>query len=381
MNLPVPVAAEPASPSSRTIDASDRRFFVRMGGLALILALGYLVFRIVQPLWQPLVWAALLGAVLAPWNARLAVRLGNRPRVASAVTTVLTVLLFVLPLAAVAGTVVAQAAQLLRRLDAFRPSTGANQQIDLTDFPWLARPLAWIGEHTSLTLDELQTWIVEGAKRLLQAVMASGGSFVLGALGTLVSFALMLFVLFFVLRDGPRFATQLVALLPIEPQRRRRLWAHLQDVTRAVFMGIGLTALVQGVLLGIGFWIAGLPSPLVFGVLGTLFALIPFVGTTIIWAPGALWLATHGDYGHASFLAIWGLLVVSSVDNFLRPFLISGRAEVPTLAVFIGVIGGLAAFGFIGLFVGPIVLGLLVALFRFENEARRSEQASPPPVS
>jgi len=95
----------------------------------------------------------------------------------------------------------------------------------------------------------------------------------------------------------------------------------------------------------------------------------------------AVWLATHGDYGHASFLAIWGLLVVSSVDNFLRPFLISGRAEVPTLAVFIGVIGGLAAFGFIGLFVGPIVLGLLVALFRFENEARRSEQASPPPVS
>jgi len=380
VTLPVPVATDPAAVPARPVDSSDRRFFVRMGGLALIVALSYLVFLIVQPVWQPLVWAALLGAVLAPWNARLSARLGNRPRVASAITTVMTVLFFVLPLAAIAGTVVAQAAQLLRKLDSFRPSTGANQQVDLTDFPWLARPLAWIGEHTSLTLDELQTWIVEGAKRLLQAVMASSGSFVLGALGTLVSFALMLFVLFFVLRDGPRFATQLVALLPIEPQRRRRLWAHLQDVTRAVFMGIGLTALVQGVLLGIGFWIGGSQSPLVFGVLGVLFALIPFVGTTIIWGPGAIWLAIHGDYGHATFLAIWGLVVVSSVDNFLRPFLISGRAEVPTLAVFIGVIGGLAAFGFVGLFVGPIVLGLLVALFRFENEARQGLQAPPPPV-
>jgi predicted PurR-regulated permease PerM len=352
---------------------------VRAGGLALIIALAYLVFQIIQPLWRPLVWAALLGAVLAPWNARLAARLGNRPRLASAITTVLTVLLFVLPVAAIAGTVVAQAAALLKRLDSFRPTAGRD--INLSDIPWLERPLLWIGEHTSLTLDELQTWLVEGAKRVLQGVMSSGGSVVLGALGTIVSFALMLFVLYFMLRDGPRFATQGVALLPIEAERRRRLWVHLQDVTRAVFMGIGLTALVQGILLGIGFWIAGMPSPLVFGVLGVLFALIPFVGTTIIWGPGAIWLATHGDYGHASFLAIWGLLVVSSVDNFLRPFLISGRAEVPTVAVFIGVIGGLAAFGFVGLFVGPIVLGLLVALFRFETEARRTQQALPPPTA
>jgi predicted PurR-regulated permease PerM len=368
------------SSAPSTIDSSDRRFFVRIGGLALLIALAYIVFRIVQPLWQSLVWALLLGAVLAPWNARLSAKLGNRPRLASALTTVLTVLLFVLPVAAIATTVVAQSAQLLRRLDSYRPQTGADLEFD--DFPWLRGPLEWIGRHTTLTLDELQQWIIEGAKRLLEGVMASGGSLVLGALGTIVSFALMLFVLFFVLRDGPRFARQLVSLLPIESQRRTRLWAHLRDVTRAVFVGIGLTAIVQGILLGIGFWIAGLPSPLVFGVFGALFALIPFVGTTILWAPGAIWLATQADYGHAIFLAVWGLLVVSSVDNFLRPFLISGRADVPTLAVFIGVIGGLASFGFVGLFVGPIVLALLVALFRFELEARQaSTRNAPPPTA
>ena len=151
----------------------------------------------------------------------------------------------------------------------------------------------------------------------------------------------MLFVLFFVLRDGPVFARQLERLLPIEPQRRARLWQHLRDVTRAVFMGIGLTALVQGALVGIGYWIAGLPSPLVFGVIAALFALVPFVGTAMVWGLGAIYLATQGDYGHAIFLAIWGVLVVGMADNVLRPLLISGRADVPTLAVFIGVMGGL----------------------------------------
>jgi predicted PurR-regulated permease PerM len=157
-------------------------------------------------------------------------------------------------------------------------------------------------------------------------------------------------------------------MLPIEDRRRARLWQHLADVTRAVFLGIGLTALVQGMLVGVGFWIAGLPSPLVFGVVAVLVSLIPMVGAALVWAPGALFLAAHGEYGHAIFLAAWGAIVVGMVDNFLRPVLISGRAEVPTLAVFVGVMGGLAAFGFIGLFLGPIVLGLLVALFRYESE-------------
>jgi predicted PurR-regulated permease PerM len=150
---------------------------------------------------------------------------------------------------------------------------------------------------------------------------------------------------------------------------RGKLWRHLIDVTRAVFMGIGLTALVQGFLLGVGFAIAGLPSPLVFGVLGALFALVPVVGTAIIWVPATLWLMLQGEPGYALFIAGWGIIAVGSVDNFLRPILISGRVEVPTLAVFIGVMGGLSAFGFVGLFLGPIVLGLLVALFRFTTEA------------
>jgi predicted PurR-regulated permease PerM len=350
---------DPSSPSRST-------FYARVGVMVLLGALVYLVWRIVQPLWQPLVWAALLGALLAPLNARLAARLGSRPRLAASVTTVGVVLLVLLPLIAIGGAVAAQATQLVGRIDTTSLRT-AN--LDLSSYPVLARPLQWLESTAGVSLTQIESWVVMGARRLLEVVASSGGSVFLGAVGTIVSFLLMLFVLFFVLRDGPRFAESVVRMLPIEPALRGKLWRHLIDVTRAVFMGIGLTALAQGILLGIGFAIAGLPSPLVFAVIGTLFALVPVVGTAVVWIPATLWLLLQGQPGYALFLAGWSIVVVGSADNFLRPILISGRVEVPTLAVFIGVMGGLSAFGFIGLFVGPIVLGLLVALFRFATEA------------
>jgi predicted PurR-regulated permease PerM len=349
--------------------AAERRFYSRLGGILLLAALAYLVWRIVTPLWQPLLWATLLGSLLAPANGRLATRLGGRARLASAITTILTVVLFLLPVAVIAGAVAAQAAQLLHKLNSRAALPADATALDLSRIPWLSDPLDWIGQHAGISIAQVQGWLVAAGKHVLQFLASSGGTFVLGALGTLLSFMLMLFVLFFVLRDGPALAQKVVRMLPIEERMRTSLWQHLKEVTRAVFMGIGVTALVQGALVGVGFWIAGLPSALVFGVLAALFALVPLVGTVVVWGPGALYLASQGDYGHAIFLTLWGTIAVGMVDNLLRPLLISGRAEVPTLAVFIGVMGGLQAFGFIGLFVGPIVLGLLVALFRFQSDA------------
>jgi predicted PurR-regulated permease PerM len=345
--------------------ALQKAFFARVGVLLLMAALLYLVWRIVEPLWQPLLWAVLFGSLLAPLNASLAARLGGKPRLASAITTTGVVLLILLPIFAIGGAVASQASQLLGRIDT---SSLHTTDLHLTRIPLLARPLEWLESTAGVSLPQIEAWVVTGAKRLLELVAGSGGTVFLGAIGTLVSFMLALFVLFFVLRDGPRFANAVVRMLPIEPSLRSKLWRHLIDVTRAVFMGIGVTALVQGILLGVGFGIAGLPSPLVFGVLGVLFALVPVVGTAIMWIPAAIWLLIQGEPGYALFMAGWGVVVVGGVDNFLRPMLISGRVEVPTLAVFIGVMGGLSAFGFIGLFLGPIVLGLLVALFRFTTE-------------
>ena len=144
-------------------------------------------------------------------------------------------------------------------------------------------------------------------------------------------------------------------------------------MTHAVVLGTVLTAMIQGLLLGIGFTVVGLPGPAVFGVLGAVLSVVPLGGTALVWVPAVVALLIQGRYGAAITLAAIGM-VVSTVDNFLKPLLISGRAFVPTLAVFIGVIGGLAAFGMIGLFLGPVVIALVLALVDFAQDKRRTPQ-------
>ena len=252
------------------------------------------------PLWQPLLWAVLIGSLLAPLNARLS-RPTRWPAAARGQPDLVGVLLlFLLPLLALAGAVAAQAAQLLKRLDAQGVQLGigdrpgkrtdacASTAVDRRDGRHLARA-------------DCRTGSLTGTKRLLEVVASSGGAVMLGALGTVVSFILMLFVLFFVLRDGSSVrAAKPYGCCRSKPHLRSRLWAHLIEVTRAVFMGIGLTAIVQGALLGVGFFFAGVPSPLVFGVLAILFALVPLIGTTILWGPAAIWLAIEGPSGRSS---------------------------------------------------------------------------------
>jgi predicted PurR-regulated permease PerM len=125
--------------------------------------------------------------------------------------------------------------------------------------------------------------------------------------------------------------------------------------------------MIQGVLLGIGFAIVGMPAPVVFGVLAAILSVVPFGGTALVWVPALVTLLVQGRYGQALGILIVGV-IVSSVDNFIKPLLISGRSTLPTLAVFIGVLGGLAAFGLVGLFLGPVVIALVLALVEFLRE-------------
>jgi predicted PurR-regulated permease PerM len=154
------------------------------------------------------------------------------------------------------------------------------------------------------------------------------------------------------------------ALLPLANRRRDALFTRLGKVLRAVVFGCGLTAVMQGTLVSIGFAITGLPGPIVFGVLATVLALLPFGGAAIVWVPGVLVLFATGKVGMSIFLLVWGG-VVSTSDNFVRPVIISRYTPVPTLLVFLGVIGGVAAFGTIGFIIGPVILVLATELLRY----------------
>jgi predicted PurR-regulated permease PerM len=155
----------------------------------------------------------------------------------------------------------------------------------------------------------------------------------------------------------------LTRLIPVEHQRRARLLNYLADVTRAVVFGSTVTALIQGIFVGVGFAIVGLPSPVVFGVLATVAAFLP-AGAGVVLIPAVLYLAFSGHWGAAIFLACWSAALWIA-ENVLRPLLTAHQAEVSTLAIFVGAIGGAAAFGILGLVIGPVLLSFVVALVRF----------------
>ena len=143
----------------------------------------------------------------------------------------------------------------------------------------------------------------------------------------------------------------------------------MSAVTRAIVYGTTVTALLQGLFIGIGFAIVGLPSPVVFGVLAALLSLLPVGGSALIWVPAVVWLFFEKHWGLAIFLLVWGS-ALSALDNVVRPILISGRARISALAVFVGVLGGIPAFGAIGVIAGPVVLSLVLALIEFAEESR-----------
>lgn len=327
---------------------------------------------ILKPFIGPILWALLLAFLLHPVNVRFRRRFGVKRRrgAAAFLMTVAVALAIVLPAALLAVAFAGQAADLSQRLGGLVDRYRIARPSDLIRLPFIARFVQWLADHTPVTVDQVQAWMVNGLRTALEFALANSKSVFLGALGAVVGLFLMLFVLYFFFRDGEELVRRGMKLVPLAEERKRRLETHIAEVTRAVVYGNVLTAAVQGVLIGIAFWISPLPSPVVFGVLGAVASLIPAVGTGLVMVPATIALAVSGQWGWTIFMIAWALGVVGLADNFLRPIFISGRAEISTLPIFIGAIGGVAAFGPIGLFLGPIVIALVLAFIRFAEEAR-----------
>jgi predicted PurR-regulated permease PerM len=364
-------------PATR-VNASSDRFYARTFALVTTFALGIAFYRIIEPFIGPLLWAAFLAFLVHPLHLRLTRRLRNRPQASALLLTLLVLVLFIGPLTALSAAFAAQAGDLLQ----FAQSTVADQARSnasgIAAVPGLGEALRWLESTFGINTEQVRGWATEGARQLLQGMASLGGKVFLGAIGTVIGFALMIFVLFFFVRDGEEMFKTARELIPMSEHSKQRLFDHLSAVTRAVVFGSGLTALIQGALVGIAFMIVDLPSPLVFAVITALAALLPFAGSGVVWVPAAIVLAVQQRWGAALFMVIWGALLVSLVDNFVRPLLVSGRAQVGTLTVFIGVLGGIAAFGTIGLVLGPVILALIIALLQFTLDLRRSPPVHTP---
>ena len=352
-------------------------FYQRVFALAAAGVLSILLLRIIQPFVGAILWSLLLAVLLHPVQVALARRLGGRSALAALLLTMAGVLLILAPAAGLTIVFARQARDLIAMLQGMADRYHVTRPSDLFDVPVLARAVEWIESVTPVTAEQIQAWVLEGGKTLLAVLVGASGSIFAGALGALVSVILTLFLLFFFLRDGGDMARRALVLVPLSPERRMALAEHLSAVARAVAFGALFTALVQGALVGIAFAIVRLPSPVVFGVLAAVAALLPLVGTALIWVPAAGVLVMQGRLGSALFLAIWGVAAVSPVDNVLRPLVISGRAQISTLPVFLGLLGGISAFGPIGIVLGPVVVALALALLRFAEEAASDPAGGP----
>jgi len=355
------------------VNRTDGGFYPKVFALVTAIVLGYALVVMVLPFAGPIFWALLLAFMLYPLNEALSRALHGRRGLAALLLTLAGVVLILVPGALIAVAFVSQAGDLVTRIQVIADRHHIAQLSDLLRVPVAERLLDQLASYVPITANQVESWLVENGRSLLRILMGVSGAALASVLGAVIGFALMLFLLFFFLRDGEQLVTRAMRLVPMETKRKGALLDHLSSVTRALVLGTLLTAVAQGALLGIGVAIVGLFSPVVFGVLTALASAVPLVGTALVWVPAVLILLGQGRTWAAIFLTVWSLLLVTSVDNFIKPLVVSGRAGLPTFAVFVGLAGGLAAFGAIGMFLGPVIMALAIALLRFAEETQMAD--------
>lgn len=332
---------------------------------ALLLVAGYLAYLVLKPFLVPLVWAAVFAMMFHRVQIDLLPKLG--PNRAALVTTLLAAVLIVAPAVMLVSALVNELPQVIEYV----------QQASVSAPGLIERIWSFARERSPMELPEDPTMILrEAIQRALAFVAPHAGAVAADLLSTLGRLAVMLFALFFLLRDGDVFCRRLRDALPFPQADSERL---MQDTRALVIASVGaglLVAAVQGVIGGVTFWALGMKAPVVWGLAIAFCSLIPVVGATLVWVPAALWLAFSGAIWSAVILAAVGAVGIGTVDNILRPLFLSGRTSASGLVIFLGLLGGASAFGFIGLVIGPIILVMAASLFSLFSQSHLADEPS-----
>jgi predicted PurR-regulated permease PerM len=362
--------------------ADNARIYAVTFTLLAVLGVGFLCYRVLAPFLAAIAWAIVLAAAFQrPWRY-VEGRLPGRRNLAAALLTVAVAGLVLAPIVLFVGVLAGQTIDLATAL-ANRLS--AEHVRSLSDFVALPAVASWLHDlrvWSGISEGDLQTLASNLVNRASSVAGGLSGKLAIGVLDALVTVLLVIFLLFFFFRDGQEMARATLELLPTDAERRQQMSRSLEKMLVAMFRGSLLCALAQGALGAIGWLIAGLPSPILAGVVTAAVSLLPVGGTALVWIPGAIWLWVDGREGSGIFLFAWGFLVTTLlVDAVLRPLLVRGAEELTTLIVFLGVFGGLAAFGLLGIFIGPVVLAIAATLIEaLRGYADRSDASTPAPL-
>lgn len=339
----------------------DRKVFFALVAFAALLGYLYLVGTILGPFLRSLAWAIIIGLATFPLYRRLRNRLGHRHLLSAAVMTPAVLLVFVLPVVILVLMMTQEVTGIYKILEREVAEGGPISFDRLQDIPLvrhLAEQLQPYLEQFGLSFREA---VQIGTGKVMGFLLDYSSAMVRNSLAFTVKVILMVMALFYIYKDGEVLLERFWSVVPIPDENRTVVIATVKRVLSAVIYGVFLTCLVQGMLAGIGYWLFDLPSPLLFGALTAVAAMIPFVGTALVWVPAVGYFLLEGEVSRGLFLFLWCFALVMPADNLIRPFFISGRGQLSLLVVALGLLGGLAAFGFIGIIVGPLILSLFRA--------------------
>jgi len=346
--------------------------------LAAVLGVGFICYRVLSPFVGAIAWAIILAAAFqTPWTY-LERTLPTRRNLAAILLTLAIALIVILPAGLLGGVLTSQIIDVAGRVTTKLSSLQVHSFSDVVALPQVAKLLDGIQRHAGISPQDFEKLAAGFLARASATAAALSGKLVLGVFDGVLTFVMVIFLLFFFFKDGREMTKAVFDLLPTDQAGRDQLSRSLQSMLATIFRGSLLCALAQGLSGGIGWWIAGLPSPALAGATMAVLSLLPVGGTALVWLPGAIYLWATDHRGAAVFLFLWGLVVASLLaDNVLRPMLIGRSEELSTLVVFLGVFGGLAAFGLLGIFIGPVVLVLATTLLELMRQSAHREEAAP----
>ena len=310
-----------------------------------------------RPFIGVLAWAVVLVIVFYPVHDRLASRLKRRS-LSALLSCFLVVLIAVIPLTLITLALAEELSKVLPNLPS-QFSTLLNPQASV-----VGRVADWIQRRFGVDTLRSQQFMVEQLQHASQYMLSISFSLVGNIVTGIVKAFFVVFTMYYLFRDGDKIVSNLPAAMPLRREQSEAIIARTQEVVSASVYGVVSIAALQGFLGGLAFWILGIPSPLLWAVLMAFVCMIPMLGSFLVWGPIAIYLAVKGYYGRAIGLAIWGALVISLVDNFLRPKLIKNQTRLHELFVFFSVLGGISVFGLLGIVLGPVVLAITLGLLQ-----------------
>ncbi len=322
-----------------------------------IVSLGFIL--ILKPFFGTIFWACAISVIFYPLQQRLLKTLKGRINLSAFITLLLCILIVILPMIILTGSVINEGAAIYQRMQSGDISPAEQIEKMRTAFPGLQPFFDKLGINIVKIKETAMQFAMSSGKFLAQQAISVGQD----TFKLILNICLMLYLTFFLLRDGTKIIELLVRALPLGDARERLLFAKFGEVTRATIKGNLVVALVQGTLGGVIFWILGIPAALLWGVLMAFASLIPAIGPALIWAPVALYLVAAGESTSAIILAVFGVGVIGLVDNLLRPILVGRDTKLPDYLVLLSTLGGLGLFGINGFVIGPLVAALFIAFW------------------